>query len=384
MTKKILIPVVLVLLVSMIAGGVALAQSGGNPVQPGAPAALSNLARGLAARFARLRNGSAIGRVDTSSPTQLVIRNLSGGQHTYQLDGQTRYVDENGQTATAQALAADRWVLVQATRSGLTTWTARAVYLLPTNFNPPEDLNLLVAGQLTSASAANGTFSLRARSGQDWYFSLGQDAVFLGQNQSLSALEPGMQVIVAGTNAAQGGSPTAYLVYALQRQARFAGSINAVDLTNNTFTLTLRSSGQDVVIQVNPDTRFRSQNDQYKSLAELQPGMLAAVQAAEQGQNQWVASLVTVAAQAQVNDYDLRLVGRITSINGNTLVVENLRGWQYTIQLTGDTQFKGRLTRASDLQVGMVVALGANEVNSVYQVQTILAPQRNRTTQPAP
>ena len=52
MTKKILIPVVLVLLVSMIAGGVALAQSGADPAQPGSPAALSNLARGLAARLA--------------------------------------------------------------------------------------------------------------------------------------------------------------------------------------------------------------------------------------------------------------------------------------------------------------------------------------------
>jgi hypothetical protein len=383
MTKKILIPVVLVLLVSMIAGGVALAQSGGNPAQPGTPATLSNLARGLAARLARLRNGSAIGQVDTTSQNQLVIRNLSGGQHTYQVDGQTRYFDENGQTATVQELASGRWVLVQAARSGLTTWTARTVYLLPASFSPPEDLNLLVAGQLTSASAADGTFSLQARSGQDWTFALGQGAVFLGQNKSLSALKPGMQVVVAGINAAQSGSPTAYLVFARQRLARYAGSISGVDPANNTFTLTVRSSGQDVAFLVNPDTRFRSQNDQYKSLADLQPGMLAVVQAAEQGQGQWVASLVAVATQAQVNNYDLRLVGRISSINGDTLVVDNLRGWQYTIQLTGDTRFTGRLTSAGDLQVGMVVALGANKVNGVYQAQAIRAPQRNRTAQPA-
>jgi hypothetical protein len=328
MTKKILIPVVLVLLVSMIAGGVALAQSGGNPAQPGTPATLSNLARGLAARLARLRNGSAIGQVDTTSQNQLVIRNLSGGQHTYQVDGQTRYFDENGQTATVQELASGRWVLVQAARSGLTTWTARTVYLLPASFSPPEDLNLLVAGQLTSASAADGTFSLQARSGQDWTFALGQGAVFLGQNKSLSALKPGMQVVVAGINAAQSGSPTAYLVFARQRLARYAGSISGVDPANNTFTLTVRSSGQDVTFLVNPDTRFRSQNDQYKSLADLQPGMLAVVQAAEQGQGQWAASLVAVATQAQVNNYDLRLVGRISSIKGDTLVVDNLRGWQ--------------------------------------------------------
>jgi Domain of unknown function (DUF5666) len=388
MTKKILIPVVLVLLVSMIAGGVALAQSGNNPAQPGAtagaPSSLSNLGRGLAARLARLRNGSAIGQVDSTSQAQLVIRNLSGGQHTYQLDAKTRYLDENGQPATAQELAAGHWVMVQATRSGLTAWAARVVYLLPASFSPPEDLNLLMVGQLTSVSAADGTFSLQARSGQDWNFALGQGAVFLGQTKSLSAVEPGMQVVVAGINAAQGGSPTAYLVFARQRRARYAGSISAVDPANNTFTLTLRASGQDVAIQVTPDTRFRSQNDQYKSLADLQPDMLAAVQAAQQDQGQWVASLVTVATQAQVKDYDLRLLGRISSINGNTLVVANLRGWQYTVQLTGDTRFMGRLTSASDLQVGMVISLAANKVNDVYQAQTILAPQRSHTPQPAP
>jgi hypothetical protein len=379
MTKKILIPLVLVLLVSMIAGGVALAQSGSNPARPGSPATLSNLARGLAARFTRLRSGSAIGQINRASQTELVIRNLSGGQHTYQLGGQTRFFDENGQPVTAQEPVSDRWVLVQATRSGLTTWTARTVYLLPASFSPPADLNLLVAGQLTSASAADGTFSLQARSGQDWTFALGDGVVFLGPNKGLSALEPGMQVIVAGINAVQGGSPTAYLVYARQRLARYVGNIHAIDLANSTLTLTVRSSGQDVVIQVNPETRFRSHNNQYKSLADLRPGMLAAVQAEEQIQGQLVASLVMVVAQAQVNNYDLRLVGRIISIDGDTLVVEDLRGWQYTIQVTGDTQFMGRLTRASDLRVGMVVALGANEVNGTYQAQAILVPQRSRS-----
>jgi Domain of unknown function (DUF5666) len=305
MTKKILIPVVLVLLVSMLAGGVALAQSGGNPAQPGTPATISNLARGLAARLAPLRNAGAIGQVDTVSQSQLIIRNLSGGQHTYQLDAQTRYLDENGQPATAQELVSRRWVLVQATRSGITNWIARTVYLLPASFNPPEDLNLLVAGQLSSANTTAGTFSLQARSGQEWTFALGQGAVFLGQTKSLSALEPGMQVMVAGIKAAQGSSPSAYLVFARQ-------------------------------------------------------------------------------PQAQVNNYDLRLVGRIVSVNGDALVVENLRGWQYNLQLTADTRYTGRLTSASDLQVGMYIALGANKVNGVYQVQAILAPQRNRAIQPAP
>jgi hypothetical protein len=388
MTKKILIPVVLVLVASMITVGVALAQSGSNPSQPGAPAGtpapLSNLARGLATRLASLRNAGAIGKVETSSPTQLVVVNLSGGQHTYQVNAQTRYLDENGQPASAQDMITGRWVLVQASRSGLTTWVARAVHLLPASFNPPGDLNLLVAGQLTSTNSAGGMFSLQARSGQAWTFALGQGAVFLGQPKSLSDLQPGMQVVVAGINAAQGGSPTAYLVFARQRQVRYAGSITAVDTANSTFTLQQRSSGQDVIIQVSADTRFRSQKDQYQSLADLQPGLLATVQATEQGQGQWAASLVTVASQAQVNNYDLRLVGRIVSMDGDTLVVENLRGWQYTVQVTGDTRFMGRLSGPGDLQVGAYVALGANNVNGVYQAQVILSPQRNRTAQPGP
>ena len=388
MIKKIVVPVVLVLMVSMIAGGVALAQSGGNPSQPGAPAGasapLSNLARGLAARLASLRNASAIGKVDTSGQTQLVVVNLSGGQHTYKVNAQTRYSDENGQPVTVQDLTAGSWVLVQAARSGLTTWVARAVHLLPASFNPPQDLNLLVAGQLTSTNPAGGTFNLQARSGQTWTFDLAQGAVFLGQPKSLSDLQPGMQVVVAGINAAQGGSPTGYLVFARQRQVRYAGSITAVDAANSTFTLQQRSNGQDVTIQVSTDTSFHSQNDQYQSLADLQPGLLATVQATEQGQGQWVASLVTVASQAQVNNYDLRLVGRITSVNGDTLVVENLRGWQYTVQMTGDTRFMGRLSGPGDLKSGEYVALGANKVNGVYQAQLILSPQRDHTAQPAP
>jgi hypothetical protein len=388
MTKKILIPVVLVLVASMIAGGVALAQSGANPPQPGAsagtPGPLTNLARNLAARLASLRNGSAIGKVDTSSQTEVVILNLSGGQHTYQVNAQTRFLDENGQPATAQELSAGRWVLVQAFRNGLTTWVARTVYLLPASFNPPQDLNLLVAGQLTSANPAGGTFNLQARNGQPWTFALGQGAAFLGQPKSLADLQSGMQVVIAGINAAQGGSPTAYLVFARQRQVGYAGIITAIDAANSTFTLQLRSSGQDITIQVNANTRFRSQNNQYQSLADLQPGMLAAVQATDQGQGQWVASLVTVATQAQVNNYDLRLIGQIISVNGDKLVVENLRGWQYTVLVTGDTRFMGRLSGPSDLQAGEYVALGANKVNGVYQAQVIQSPRRNRTAGPAP
>jgi hypothetical protein len=382
MSKKIFFPVILVLLVSMVAGGVALAQSGDNPPQPGAPSALYNLAHGLAARLARLRNGSAIGQVVTTNQTQLVIGNLSGGQHTYQLNGQTRYLDENGRPATAQDLAVGRWMVVQAARSGLTTWVARAVHLLPASFNPPTDLNLLVAGQLSNVNAGSGSFSIQAQSGQEFNFTLGEGAVFLGQQKSLSALVPGMQVIVAGINAAQGGTPTAYLVFTRQQLVRYAGSITAVDPAKSTFTLHTRNSGQDITLHVNSDTHFRSRNDQYKSLADLQPGMLAAVQANQQGQGQWVASLVVVASQAQVSAYDLRLVGRIVSIDGDTLLVENLRGWQYTVQVTSGTRFMGRLTGLSDLKAGMYVALGANKVNGLYQAQAILAAQPNHTTQP--
>jgi hypothetical protein len=44
----------------------------------------------------------------------------------------------------------------------------------------------------------------------------------------------------------------------------------------------------------------------------------------------------------------------------------------------------GRLSGPSDLQAGENVALGANQVNGVYQVQVILSQQRNRTNQPEP
>lgn len=383
MSKKIIIPVILVLLVSMVAAGVALAQSGDNPGQPGTAASLPALARGLKARLARLRSDTAVGQVATTSPTQLVIQNLSGGQHTYQLDGQTRFFDENGQPATAGELAAGRWVVVRASRSGLTNWTARVVYLLPASFNPPADLNLLVAGQLSAVNVESGTFSIRARSGKQWTFSLGDGAVFLGENKTLSGLTPGMQAVVAGINAPQGETPTAYLVFARQRMVRFAGSITAVDVANSTFTFQQRRGGQEVTIQVDSDTHFRSKDSQYKGLGDLQPGMQAVVQARQQGQDQWVATQVAVASQAQVTAYDLRLVGRIVSIDGDTLVVENLRGWSYTLQVTSDTRYMGDLTGLSDLKTGMNVALGANEVNGVYQVQAILAPQRNRAPQPA-
>ncbi|MEJ2599741.1 MAG: DUF5666 domain-containing protein [Anaerolineales bacterium] len=383
MSKKIVIPVILVLLASMVASGVALAQSGDDPGQPGSAASLPGLARGLKARLARLRSGSAVGQVATTSPAQLVIQNLSGGQHTYQVDGQTRFFDENGQPATVGDLTAGRWVVVQASRSGLTNWTARVVYLLPAGFNPPADLNLLVAGQLSGVNVESGTFSIQARSGKQWTFSLGDGAVFLGQNKTLSDLTPGMQTVVAGINAAQGESPTAYLVFARQRMVRYTGSIAAVDVANSTFTLQARRGGQNVIIQVDSDTHFRSKDGQYNSLADLQPGMRAVVQARQQGQDQWVAAQVAVATQAQITAYDLRLVGRIVSIDGDTLVVENLRGWQYTLQVTADTRYMGNLTGSSDLKTGMNVALGANEVNGVYQVQAILAPQRNRAPQPA-
>ena len=174
----------------------------------------------------RLRNSGAIGQVDTVSQSQLIIRNLSGGQHTYQLDAQTRYLDENGQPATAQELVSGRWVLVQATRSGLTAWVARTVYLLPAGFNPPEDLNLLVAGQLTGANAGRRDFQLASsqRAGVDLYLRAGRRVP--GPDQEPFRLGTWDAVIVAGTHAAQGGSPTAYLVFARQRLARYAGSIS--------------------------------------------------------------------------------------------------------------------------------------------------------------
>lgn len=363
MSKKILIPMIAVLVVTLLAGVWAIgdAQAQGD---------------GPLARLRRAR--PAFGQVTALGDNQFTIQTKAGETKTFQVDDKTRFRSKDTQDLSFADLQVGRWVAVVAPRD-VEQPVARFVALMPEDFDPEQMQG--VRGRVTEIDVAAQAFTLENREGEAVTLKVDENTRFKGEVAELAELQEGM-VAGAATSEQENGDLLATLVRAGnpqdRRQNRQAGEVVSVDETAGQFTLRTLRKGEETTFATDENTRFRSKDGKVTSLKDLKPGMVAivAIRPAAEGEMP-LAALVAAGDKDDLPKFDKRFAGKVISVDDKSFTIQTRDGKQITFQVTGDTLFRskgGQVKSLQDLQEGMITLVGAKELgNGEYQAQVVAA-----------
>jgi hypothetical protein len=360
MSKKIIIPVALVLILAMLGGTFGLVTYA-NAAQP---AAQSDPATPVI-------NGG-FGQVTGLSQNQFTVKNKNN-EKTITVNDQTKYYAWNGESRFFSDLLLNEWVIVRVSKQADGSLLALQVVLLPQSFDGSA-LNQRSAGIITAVNPSANGFSLKNRNGQELTFTTNASTVFLGKISNLSDLKAGMAVSEGGIRQSD-GSLLAMVIAARQPLARHIGKITAVNPAAFTFTMKT-AKGEDITYQVDANTVFRSPQGEVKSLSDLKSGM-AAIVASKAGSNGYQLATNVLAGDL----LDLRLgrwnAGTVTSVSPGSFSIQNLLGAAMTFQVNDATRFLSagnKVKSLSDLTDGAIVLIHyQRQVNGDLLAKQVLA-----------
>jgi hypothetical protein len=286
MTKRLILPVIFVLILSLMVSSVAYAADNATAqasINPNPPIEREGI--------------PIIGLVTNIGTSQFTVQDRRGVDRVLLVTSTTRFTTLNGTPASFGDLQLYEWVLVTMTRTGEETIQAHSVILLPTNFNPSL-IEQRSRGEVTSIDMTNSTFSILTIEGKNLTFIVNSDTDFLGNVHQLSNLQVGMDVLVGGMKISD--MLIATLVDARISLVRYKGIITGVDLGSSTFTLQTHA-GDSVTFTVDGNTRFRSRNATVNSLSDLSVGMSTSVIARVRGDGSYLATEVVAASRVHTS-----------------------------------------------------------------------------------
>jgi len=231
-------------------------------------------------------------------------------------------------------------------------------------------------GIVTQVDQQAEIFSIRTPKGRAFTFSLDENIRFCGQLPDLGDLQIGMSTLVAGRRL-KGGTLLAVVVAAREAPAfsRHMGIVTSIDAATNTFGLHARN-GEQLIFKVDEETRFQGFDVDVQSLDDLQVDMVVKVLAKKQEDGSFLAINVSATTKESLEQYDLRTVGQIIAVDAQGFSVQARNGEQYDFQVTAETRFRSlqnRVAALEDLQVGMKVLVGAEQVgDGNYQAQVVI------------
>lgn len=365
MSKKLYIPIVIAVLVAVIAGAFVSSEV-----------------------YAKTKDELAIGRrphpelgkVTQVADDRFSMEKRDGSTATFLVNDETRFFDKEKTELSFADVKVGQWVGVAAPKGEAEDRTARLVLILPEDFDP-ENMSG-AAGTITSVNAGADQFTLKNRQGEEITFLVNEETKFLGQAADLASLEVGM---VSGVHAEEQeyGALLAITVRAGYPVVKKMGEITAVDQGDGAFTLQTLRGGEELTIQVDENTRYRTKDGELNGLEDLQPGMVGVVIARSSGEEGVFQAVVVVATdKEELPKVDKRIGGKVLSVDKNAFTIKARDGQEYTFQVTGDTKFRsrgGQVQSLEDLKEGMLVIVGAKELgNGDYQAQVVLAVRRPR------
>ncbi|MGE5221243.1 MAG: DUF5666 domain-containing protein [Omnitrophica WOR_2 bacterium] len=270
MSKKIFIPIIIVLVLAFAGGSVVYAAQGMQAPDNLPVKVVDELSEG----------GRGIAQVTVVGNNQFTVKTKKG-EKTLLVDANTRLFAINGSIAAFSDLKPGEWVIGSYHLNQQGALVARNVILLPQGFDPAL-INRRIAGRITEVNPGASTFVLHTRKGENLTISVNTTTVFLGKVQNLSKMKPGM-LVTAGARE-ENGKLVALLLWARVPALRYAGKITAIDTAAGSFVLQTRA-GKQLTFLVNENTHFRSFGKAVKGLSDLKVGMVAIVIARSQGGN---------------------------------------------------------------------------------------------------
>jgi hypothetical protein len=214
------------------------------------------------------------GQVTAISGQEFTLEKRDGTTQTFKVNENTIYRGANKAELSFEDLETGQWVAVVIDRRSGDLSLARAVGILPEDFDP--DSFEAARGRVAEVNVAGNSFTLENRAGEEQEVEVDSDTIYRGQVSGLADLEVGMLAGVV-TKEADGEPLLAKVVRAGYPQRRHAGQITAVDESAGTFTLKTRRSGEELTFVVDENTRFRSKGGTITELGDLKAGMVALV-----------------------------------------------------------------------------------------------------------
>jgi len=361
MSKKIVIPVVAAVVITLIAGMVvnssALAQAQ-SPLR----------------RLLRLR--PALGQVTAIGKAEFTVETKDGTVKAFKVDDITRYRSKEESELTFADLKTGQWVAVVTGRLPGASNLARLVVTLPEGLDPTQFEG--ARGKVISVNQGAGQFTLENLEGQKTVVTTNSETIYRGEVTSLADLEVGMLAGVVSKEM-DGTGLVARIVRAGDPIGIHFGEITRIDASAATFTLKTQRSAQELTISVDESTRFRSKASEISGLKDLTTGMFAIVVSKtpageEQTDVSLKAAMVAAGDKSDLPKADLWVGGRVISTDQSAFTVENREGKQFTFQAGGYTRFRSREIRSlAEMKPGMLVLVGAIELGSgSYQAQVVL------------
>lgn len=300
MSKKLAIPLIVALLVSLLVSGVALAAAD----DPNIPSAFGGRV--------------SYGEVTEIAASSFTVQTSRGGAFTYQVDENTRFRSSEIEEPGFGEMQDGHKVLVIALPYSGGKLTACIVALLPEDFDHSQWFGVRARGDVTAVDHAASTFALRIATGEDMTFNVVERTRFIGQAASLEDLQVGWVAGVAAKEQDDGTLLTSVLMAAEQpRRVRHAGIVTGVVTKSSTFALNTRQ-GDDLTFDVDDDTKFHSRNGDIEGLADLQIDMIAIVLAHSQGDGRMLAVRVVAGSPEDLPNFDVKADGHITAIGANS------------------------------------------------------------------
>ncbi len=296
MSKKIMILVSVVLVISLATVGVALAANASS--NPGAVDPQTQFVNLVDTSQAIRQQGIRMGQITAIGDHQLTVK-IASGTKTVIVDDQTKYYNQAGQPLTFQDLQIGVWVIGKYTRNN-NQILAKSIVVLPQGFNPSA-INDRLRGTIVAIDQNSGAVTLRGPGGEEQAVILNQATTFLGKVQSLSDVKVGMAASVGAAKQSD-GSLQAVIIFAHQRLLWHIGSVTAIDEKADTFTLKTLANG-DLIFKVDANTKFISKNHQIKGLADLKTGLAAIVVAHQNADGSLTADRVAAGSKAAIQKW---------------------------------------------------------------------------------
>ena len=225
----------------------------------------------------RLRRAHPVlGQITALGQDEFTLEKRNGTAQTFTVNEHTIYRGADKAELSFDDLETGRWVAVVIVRRSGDLSLARAVGILPEDFDP--DLFEPAGGRVIDVDLAGNSFTLENRAGESQIIKVDSETVYRGQLSKLADLEVGMLAGVF-TKETDGQPLLARVVRAGFPERRHAGEISAIDLSAGTFTLKTRRSGEALTFVVDENTRFRSKDGTISDLGDLKAGMAAIVAA---------------------------------------------------------------------------------------------------------
>jgi len=354
MKKKFYVPIAIGLLTALIGGvvvsGVAFANE-------------------TSMKIRRHKTKTVIGQIVDVNQMNMKIQTVQEKELAISITEETTIRDQEGNQLSTSDLTKEKWVRVIFGKANQDELVAKAIILLPDDFDPSNYER--IHGLVTKVNLSSQTVFLKAKEKDEVSVGFDENTRYFGAADRFSEIEEGM---IAGI-IAEKTSDENYLAKVIRLRfptIRIIGKVTDVEANGNTFKLVTRRGEKELNVTVDENTRFKSRDGSLQGIEDLNPDTFAVVIAKrsdlkDEENSQLTALAVLAGTGEQLPNFEVKIRGKVVEKAGDKITLENPKGEQFIVVVNTDTKFKSRgdaVQNLEQIEIGMQILIGGKKLDS--------------------